>query len=168
MFSMYHTIRKQGFTLIEMLIVVAIIGVLASIVLVGLGPVQRRGRDARRIADLRETQNALELYFGKCTYYPGGVESGETCSGRIGSPANWQGVQSALTGSNLGINQIPSDPSIGRSYVYASDGSGYILGALFEDTANPALQGDYDGQIPSGYSGAPAGFSCQNAYCIRF
>jgi prepilin-type N-terminal cleavage/methylation domain-containing protein len=55
--------NKKGFTLIEVLTVVAIIGLLASIVLVGLGSFRTRGRDTRRIADLRSTQNALELYL---------------------------------------------------------------------------------------------------------
>src|ERR1035441_6676978 len=62
---------QSGFTLIEILIVVAIIAILASVVLVGLGPTQQAGRDARRISDLNEAQNGLELYYNKCGYYPG-------------------------------------------------------------------------------------------------
>ena len=54
---------SRGFTLIEILIVVAIIAILASVVLIGLGPTQRSGRDARRISDLSEISNALELYY---------------------------------------------------------------------------------------------------------
>ena len=51
--------ERKGFTLIEILIVVAIIAILASIVLVGLGPTQQSGRDARRLSDLHEIQNGL-------------------------------------------------------------------------------------------------------------
>ena len=65
------TNQRKGFTLIEILIVVAIIAILASVVLVGLGPTQQAGRDARRISDLHEVQNGLELYYNKCGYYPG-------------------------------------------------------------------------------------------------
>ena len=61
---------KRGFTLIEILVVIAVIGILASLILVGLSSVQKRGRDARRIADLREAQHALELYFTKNGKYP--------------------------------------------------------------------------------------------------
>ena len=61
---------QQGFTLIEILIVVAIIAILASVVLVGLGPTQAQGRDARRISDLREVQTGLELYYNKNGVYP--------------------------------------------------------------------------------------------------
>ncbi len=51
--------ERKGFTLIEILIVVAIIAILASVVLVGLAPTQREGRDARRISDLAQVQNGL-------------------------------------------------------------------------------------------------------------
>ena len=47
-------IYRKGFTLIEILVVVAIISILASVVLVGLGPTRKIGRDARRISDLPE------------------------------------------------------------------------------------------------------------------
>ena len=56
---------EKGFTLIEILIVVAIIAILASVVLVGLGPTQSGGRDARRVSDLSEVQNGFELYYNK-------------------------------------------------------------------------------------------------------
>ena len=61
---------RKGFTLIEILIVVAIIAILASVVLVGLGPTQQAGRDARRISDLSEIQNGLELYYNAKGQYP--------------------------------------------------------------------------------------------------
>lgn len=162
---------KKGFTLIEMLIVIAIIGILSSIVLVGLGPVQRRGRDARRISDLRQVQNALELYFNKCGYYPGGAQPAASCTGFGGAPSNWEGLKAALVGSALGVNQIPSEPSAGatadRAYKYGVDtatgreGSGYILAATLEDPGNAALKDSVTGE----YYGITCGGS---VYCIQF
>src|SRR3989344_4283087 len=61
-----------GFTLIELLVVIAIIGIIASMVLIGVNSTRRLGRDARRIADLRQMQNALEIYYNGCGEYPGG------------------------------------------------------------------------------------------------
>ena len=139
---------KKGFTLIEILIVVAIIAILASVVLIGLGPTQRIGRDSRRLADLRQVQNALELYFNKCGYYPGEVQSGSACGLRGGSPANWDALNTALRGSTIGVvGNIPNDPSSGRTYTYGSDGVSYVLGAQLEDVNNQALQGNIEGTV---------------------
>src|SRR3989338_2239422 len=61
---------SNGFTLIELLVVIAIIAILASIALLSLAPAQKAGRDARRIADLRNTQALLQLYYNKCGHFP--------------------------------------------------------------------------------------------------
>ncbi len=103
---------RKGFTLIEILIVVAIIAILASVVLVGLGPTQQAGRDARRLSDLHEVQNGLELYYNKNGAYP------------IPSPASWGSASTAgslsadLISAGVGITSIPNDPSSGKNYVY--------------------------------------------------
>lgn len=153
--------KRKGFTLIEMLIVVAIIGILAGAVLVGLGPVQRGGRDSRRIADLRQVQNGLELYFNKCGYYPGGPAA-SGCTG-FSQISGWSSLVNSLTQSAIGVNNVPNDPSAGRNYFYGTDsaGSGYVLGAILEDSANPALRQDIDG--PNVY-----GVNCEDpTYCIQ-
>jgi len=54
-------LKKQGFTLIETLIVIAIIGILASIVLVSLSSVQGRARDARRKVEINQLGKFLTL-----------------------------------------------------------------------------------------------------------
>ena len=128
---------RRGFTLIEVLIVVAIVGLLASVVLVGLAPAQRRGRDARRLTDLKEMQTGLELYYNKCGYYPGTAQASNPC-GAWSAVADWNGLVAALQGSSLGITQLPKDPSSNRSYDYATNngGSSYILSAQLEDENN--------------------------------
>ncbi|MDA1317124.1 MAG: prepilin-type N-terminal cleavage/methylation domain-containing protein [bacterium] len=66
-----HTVRKTqfGFTLIEILTVVGIIGILISISSISLGSIQKRSRDNRRILDIKELQTALQQYH---TNQPGG------------------------------------------------------------------------------------------------
>ncbi len=53
--------RAAGFTLIELLVVIAIIGLLASIILASLNSARAKGRDARRLADLKEIANVMAL-----------------------------------------------------------------------------------------------------------
>jgi prepilin-type N-terminal cleavage/methylation domain-containing protein len=133
---------ENGFTLIEILIVVAIIAILASVVLVGLGPTQEAGRDARRISDLREVQNGLELYYNLCGYYPGYAEPTIPCGawgdnkGYGGSPPS---MTSALEGTPAaGIASVPQDPSPSGAYLYGTNtyGTEYILGATLENPNN--------------------------------
>lgn len=52
-----------GFTLIELLVVITIIGILATLGAVSYSTAQRRGRDARRIGDMKAISNAQEQYF---------------------------------------------------------------------------------------------------------
>ena len=152
---------ERGFTLIEILIVVAIIAVLASAVLVGLGPVQRQGRDARRIYDLRQVQTGLELYYAKCGYYPGEVESDTFCTGQNTVPTDWDALTLVLIDRGIGINKIPNDPTASRDYFYwvSNSGDSYVLGATFEDSNNSALQNSAVGAAP---------FCEGSTYCIEF
>lgn len=55
--------NQKGFTLIELLVVIAIIGLLASVVLLALNSARARSRDAKRVADVRQIQTAMELYL---------------------------------------------------------------------------------------------------------
>lgn len=59
-----------AFTLIELLVVVAIIGLLASLILAALTSAQLDARDKRRVADVRQLENALQLYYTRYNTYP--------------------------------------------------------------------------------------------------
>ena len=52
---------KRGFTLVELLVVVAVIGILASIVLVSVGGGTTRAKDTRIISDLNMIRTAAEV-----------------------------------------------------------------------------------------------------------
>ena len=133
--------NKKGFTLIELLVVVAIIGILASIVLASLNTARKKGRDARRIADIKQIQLALELYFDANKSYP--------------LTGTWK---TDLAPKYISV--VPVDPT-NYDYTYeACSCAGpssppcmiYHLGAVLEDPSNPALTNDLNGP-PSGCSG---------------
>ncbi len=62
--------NKKGFTLVELLVVIGIIAVLTSIAVIALGSARRKARDAKRVADVKAIQNALELYYQESNGYP--------------------------------------------------------------------------------------------------
>ncbi len=79
-------ISKKGFTLIELLVVIAIIGVLATLAVVSLQNARKNARDAKRIADVKQMQTALELYFNDWQEYPPSttiMQNGTIASGTV-------------------------------------------------------------------------------------
>lgn len=62
--------KEKGFTLIELMVVVGIIGLLSSVILVAVASGRSRARDGRRKADLKQLQGALELSFNANNTYP--------------------------------------------------------------------------------------------------
>lgn len=82
----------KGFTLIELMVVVAIIGLLSSIAVVALNNARAEARDAKRLADMDAIQNALELYYNDYGVYPNpecfGLPSIANCTSVL-EPGNW-------------------------------------------------------------------------------
>ena len=61
---------KKGFTLIELMVVVLIVGLLSSLVVVNVNNSRIAARDARRIADLGTISSALAAYYADNHFYP--------------------------------------------------------------------------------------------------
>jgi prepilin-type N-terminal cleavage/methylation domain-containing protein len=157
--------NKNGFTLIEILIVVTIIALLSSVILVGLQPARTVARDTRRIMDLQQVKTGLELYFNKCGYYPGGPQPNLPCMPFM-PIFTWQDLTAALTGSSLDIDRIPDDITVGVDYLYATDSAGrrYVLGATLEDPSNSALINS----VHNNNLSFPIPFSCDPpVYCTH-
>ena len=118
---------KKGFTLIELLIVIAIIGILSSIAVVSVGNVRRLARDSKRLADMRQLQTGLEMYFNEANGYPtaGGIDAAATlgtgnnvalCSTTMGfdTVANCTANGISMYLAKVAANPVPN----GASYVY--------------------------------------------------
>ena len=156
---------------------VAIIGLLASMILVGLSSFRSRGRDARRVSDVKQAQNGLEIYYAKETKYPYVPASGTP--GTVSAAASWSSMTAAITGAGIGITQISQDPlGEGYSYAYASDPDdgtnpqSYVIAVKLEDSCSQNLKNDLDGNI-FGVDCGTAAADCNAAgadtiYCVQF
>lgn len=124
---MFKTKKSKGFTLIELLVVIAIIGVLASVVLASMNSARKKARDARRVADIKQIQLALEMYFD------------------ASSPSNSYADSIAALATGGYIPTEPKDPLTAASYSYCRiSATDYHLGATMEESTNNALTADVD------------------------
>src|SRR5687768_13003597 len=65
-------LNQKGFTIIELLVVIVIIGILVALTLPNLFSAQARGRDTDRKNELKNLQTKLETYFNDNDSYPAG------------------------------------------------------------------------------------------------
>lgn len=66
--------KQSGFTIVELLIVIVIIGILAGLVITTFIGIQARGRDSERQTDLKAIQGQLEAFFADNGYYPNALD----------------------------------------------------------------------------------------------
>jgi prepilin-type N-terminal cleavage/methylation domain-containing protein len=61
---------QTGFTIVELLIVIVVIGILAAITIVAYNGIQTRARTAEKVSDLSAVMTQLEMFYGDKGYYP--------------------------------------------------------------------------------------------------
>ena len=151
--------NERGFTLIELMIVIAIIGILAAIVIPIYSNMQARARVAKAQSDLRGLYSALVAFGAQCGDVPNTANPAITSA----SPLTWAAVGpvtcvTAVAGnlSQLGAqvtdsNSVPAGPfyqsgtkftpSAGWNYAYAHTGVGQftLIGTNATDMPNGSV-----------------------------
>lgn len=61
---------KKGFTIVELLIVIVVIGILATLVIVTFTGIQQKGRNSQRQTDVKAIQSQVEAFFAQHGFYP--------------------------------------------------------------------------------------------------
>jgi len=113
--------KKEGITLIELIIVLGFIAFMAVAVLLALNPVVQLGkaRDARRKSDLSKLKNVLEDYYNDHKQYPDSLNCGQPLDPYLA--------------------KIPCDPLTHQSYVYVKTPSYYYIYTKLEYENDPII-----------------------------
>ncbi len=125
--------NQDGFTLLELLIVIVIIAILALIIVPGLTSAPKSRRDVTRKNDLASVKTALDTYYNDYNSYPGGT---------------YAGLGKVLVTAYL--PSMPGDPKAGQSYSYTPSPAGcsptatpcasYTLDATLENGKDPEIK----------------------------
>jgi len=114
--------KSKGFTLVELLVVMAILGILVTLIGGGFRTAQMRGRDAQRKSDLKEIANSLELFYADHNRYPSALNGAiEACpydpETETGIACAW-GTGEVTDGKTTYFKMLVNDPLSNQGYVY--------------------------------------------------
>ena len=100
--------KKQGLTLIELLIVLAIVGLLISVLVVSFGGPKEQANDARRTADIQQVMKAMDLCYDD-----------SDCGAGANRYISTTGEANAVTTIGTYLPSVPIDPVDSSPYQYA-------------------------------------------------
>ena len=122
----------DGFTLIEIMVVILILGLLATIVVQSLRGAADKAKKTKAQADLAEIKTALDRYYLDNGFYP---TSDQGLTALVSPPSNGRVPANYESGGY--IERLPKDPW-GTGYFYQSDGNSYVLKSLGPDGVESA------------------------------
>lgn len=138
---------KRGFTIIELLVVILIIGLVGTLAAVAVNSARSKQRDASRLSNVRQVQSALENYFNETNAYPSdaGLPLGDStqsvCLGTGGFAANCSGDDSVFLRVVVGTLDKGLDGAVtcgeptrnAFCYSAAEEGASYAIGFELEN-----------------------------------
>jgi len=157
--------KQRGFTLMELLIVIVLLGILATLGLSSFKSSQTKSRDAKRKGDLKGISTALEIYYNDKGKYPNDSADGKIMGCGVGDVLEcpWGG-QFVDSNNTQYMPILVKDPTRGRHYFYdvAGGNQSYQIYARLENTLDNDVQKD-----PSDNPYAYSGLYCDDASSIQ-
>ncbi len=124
---------KPGFTILEVLIVIAIFGLLATLAVLSLNSARARVRDAQRLSDVGTISAALSRHWLEKATYP--LSAGVS----LGAPGSNTEVLSAggfeprsRAQPPIYLERLPTGPNVSEFYRYKGNANGYSIRFLTE------------------------------------
>ncbi len=132
---------KHGFTLIEILVVIVIIGILSAIVTTNFVGARERAQDSQKKSNLRELKTALRLYYVDYHKYPeydmGIYFKGCGINGNTRCPTS--GTTSFSAGTKTYLEKIPSSSNFSFNYYTCSGGDDFRLKITLSNASDPDI-----------------------------
>jgi len=123
--------QDKGFTLVELLIVIVILGILATVTVFAVRGITDQGQTSACETDQRTLQTAVETWFAQY--------GGSAIPGVVDTLANGDTLAATATGPALVEAGFLVDVPVATNWTFASDSSGDLVrGTSCPDTAAPA------------------------------
>lgn len=135
--------KQQGFTIVELLIVIVVIGILAALVITTFTGIQQKSRNTERTTDIKSLHQSLESYFAQENKYPTLAQFNDSSWRDLN---NFKGLDADAFKDPQGTAQaVVATPAAG-SYAYVTSPAGcdnagtadctsYVLTATLEGAA---------------------------------
>ncbi len=146
---------NSGFTLVELLVVISIIGLLSSFAVVSLNSARGKARNALRRGDMSQIRTALNLFYDDNLSFPicgswddgdedfgASVEAGSTCYNTTLTAALTGGTRPFMGVMPVDPKNPSNDPSVSNIYLYryVSDNKGSMYALVYRVEENEVLQ----------------------------
>jgi len=143
-----------GFSVMELLIAVSIIGILSAVLYANLSEGSAESRDVQRRSDLRTLQSAIELYKNDNGRYPEGCNGPGVWSSQKGSGYDCSSGSQYIVGlAPKYIPTLPKDPKLNgdetySGYMYVTNTDGTVYKIMVKNTVESEVV-DYANEFKS-------------------
>jgi prepilin-type N-terminal cleavage/methylation domain-containing protein len=160
--------RSQfGFTLVELLVSIIILGVLIASGVASFTSTQKKGRDTKRKNDIRQVALSLETYYNDQGSYPLGHTDGTMigCKPNSTVHCSWGDIFQADTDGAVYMLDLPQDPSgLQRYYYVSTDGTYFQIYTRLENLLDADIprNGSDEGRM---FEDLDCSSNSSDAYC---